>query len=274
MVEMELDDVGRSTSDARPDLEASLHGSKWNALAAASNHLTPSVPTHAGVKFNDAEEIRQMSDLARVAFWLFLGLVGSVAIVAVCWTRARARQMRHDVVLKLLETGKSLDSETLDRLLAPSTLARTSQRPQSPIDPQAGYRTGNFILFLMGFATLLHALLRHAGLSYPLIALGTLPIAMAFLGWWDGNKQFREGTLPTLKYERDPREAHLNAGFMFFLIGYGTMLIGITHEGGTSYPVVGLGLVPVVMCFALWHLGNREYRAGRLAGSPLERKHG
>jgi len=55
---------------------------------------------------------------------------------------------------------------------------------------------------------------------------------MAFLGWRVGDKQFRDGTLPTLKYKRDPRDAHLNAGFTFFLIGYGTMLIGVTRDGG------------------------------------------
>ncbi len=211
-----------------------------------------------------------MSDLAGLGLWLFLGLVSAAAVVSAFWARTREHQMRHDVVLKLLESGKSLDPEILDKLLAPA--AHAAQRSPAPVDPRAGYRNGNFIFFLLGFATLLHAFLRDAGMSYPLVALGAFAIVMAFLGWWTGDKQFREGTLPTLKYKRDPRDAHLNAGFVFFLIGYGTMLIGVTREEGMSYPIIGLGLLLVVMCFNAWRLGNKEYRAGRLAGIPLERE--
>src|SRR5262245_32637779 len=143
-----------------------------------------------------------MNDLEDLGFWLFLGLVSVAVVSAVSWTRIREHQMRRDIILKLLETGKSLDPDTLDKLLASPQRARAA-RP--PADPQAGYRTGNFIFFLLGFATLLYAFLRHAGPSYPLIAVGALPIVMAFLGWWVGDKQFREGTLPTLKYKQDPR---------------------------------------------------------------------
>jgi hypothetical protein len=213
-----------------------------------------------------------MNDLAGLGFWLFLGLVSSVVVALVVWARTREQQMRHDVVLKLLETGKSLDPETLDKLLAPPTRARALQQSQTPVDPRAGYRNGNFIIFMIGFATLLYTFLRHAGLSYPLIALGASAIVMSFLGGWVGDKQFRDGTLPTLKYERDPREAHLNVGFVCFLIGYGTILIGVTRAGEVSYPIVGLGLFLVLMCFNSWRLGNKEYREGRLTGTPLARE--
>lgn len=207
-----------------------------------------------------------MSDLAGLGIWLFLGLVSLGAVVVVAWARTREQQMRHDLVLKLLESGRSLDPETLDKLLAPPAPAR------GPTDPRAGYRNGNFIFFLMGFATLLYAFLRHAGFSYPLLALGAFAIVMAFLGWWVGDKQFRDGTLPTLKYKRDPRDAHLSAGFTFFLIGYGTMLIGVTRAGGVSYPIIGLGALLVLMCFNVWRLANKEYREGKLTGTPLERE--
>jgi hypothetical protein len=213
-----------------------------------------------------------VNDLSGLGFWLFLGLVFSTALAAGFWARTRAHQMRHELILKLLETGKSVDPETLDKLLALPARARVAQPSPAPVDPRAGYRNGNFVFFLMGFATLLYAFLRHAGFPYPLLALGAFAIAIASLGWYVGDKQFRDGTLPTLKYQRDPRDAHLNAGFIFFLIGYGTMLIGVTREGGVSYPVVGLGLLLVLMCFNVWRLGNKEYREGRLAGSPLERK--
>jgi hypothetical protein len=207
-----------------------------------------------------------MGNLTALGFWLFLGLVSCAAIAIAAWARTREHQMRHDVVLKLIETGRSLDPETLDKLLALPTRARAPQH-----DPRAGYRSGNFITFMIGFATLLYTFLRHAGASYPLIALGALAIGLAFLGWWVGDRQFRDGTLPTLKYQRDPREAYLNAGFVCFLIGYGTMLLGVTRAEAVSYPIVGLGVFLVLMCFNTWRQGNKEYREGKLGGAPLER---
>jgi hypothetical protein len=213
-----------------------------------------------------------MNDLAALGFWLFLGLVSTAIVALVVWARTREQQMRHDVILKLLETGKSLDPETLDKVLGSPTRARGPLQSQTPVDPRAGYRTGNFIIFMIGFATLLYTFLRHAGLTYPLIALGVFAMAVALRGSWYGDKQFRDGTLPTLKYERDPRGAHLSAGFVCFLIGYGTMLIGATRQAGLSYPVIGLGLFLVLMGFNTWRLGNKEYREGRLTGIPLARE--
>ena len=213
-----------------------------------------------------------MNDLAALGFWLFLGLVFSAVALGAFWARTREHQMRHELVLKLLESGKPLEPETLDKLLARPSRARAPQPPHAAIDPRAGYRNGNFIFFLIGFATLLYAFLRHAGFTYPLLALGAFAIGMAFLGWRVGDKQFRDGTLPTLKFKRDPREAHLNAGFTCFLIGYGTILIAVTRDGGVSYPIVGLGLLLLAMCFNAWHMGNKEYREGLLGGIPLERE--
>lgn len=213
-----------------------------------------------------------MNDLSALGFWLFLGLVCSTTVVVVFWARTRERQMRHDLVLKVLETGKSLDPQTLDKLLAPARRGRPRPSQVPPMDPRAGYRTGNFIFFLMGFATMLLALLGGAGPHYPMLALGAFAILIAVFGWWVGDKQFRDGTLPTLKYQRDPRDPHLNAGFVFFMMGYGTMLVAVTREGGVSYPILALGVLVVLMCFNSWRLGNKEYREGRLVGIPLDRE--
>ena len=213
-----------------------------------------------------------MNDLAGFGFWLFSGLVASVAVIAVFWSRTRQHQMRTEVILKLLETGKSLDPETLDKLLAPPDEAAAAKRTRASIDPRATYRTGNFIFFVIGFATLLIAFLKDAVPSYPLIALGAFAIVLALFGWWVGDKQFRDGTLPTLKYERDPREAHLNASFVFFLMGYGTVFVGVTRAAGISYPVVGLGVLLILMCFNGWRQANKEYREGRLTATPRARE--
>lgn len=209
--------------------------------------------------------MNNLTGLAGLGFWIMCAMVPCTAMAATFWARTRELQLRHDLILKLLESGRTLDPATLDKLLAAPTRAPSA----APPDPRAGYRQGNFIIFLIGFATLLYAFLRH-NLSYPLIALGALAIVLAFLGWWGGDRQFREGTLPTLKYKRDPREAHLSAGFVYFLIGYGTMLIGVTREAGVSYPIIGLGVLLVLMCLYVWRSGNKEYREGRLIGTPLD----
>ena len=211
-----------------------------------------------------------MSDLTGlgfwIGFWLFAGLVTAVVVVAAFLTRTREQKMRNDVVLKLLETGQPVDPEMLDKLLARPGHAQAPS--QGPVDPRAGYRAGNFTLFMIGFATLLFAFWREAALSYPLIALGAFAIVLAFLGWHVGDKQFHAGTLPALKHQRDPRDAYLNSGFVFLLIGYGTIFTGIVRDAGLSYPIIGLGLFLVGMCFYMWLQGNREYREGRLTGTP------
>ncbi len=211
-----------------------------------------------------------MNDLAAFGFWIFLGVVSISIATLVVWARSRQQQLRHDVVMKLLESGKALDPETLDKLLVLPSHGPRNAPSSPPLDPRAGYRNGNFIVFLIGFATLLYAFLAHRELSYPLAALGAVPIVIAFLGWWHGDKQFRDGTLPTLKYKRDPRDAYLSAGFIFFLIGYGTMLIAVTREAGVSYRTIGLAMIPVAMWLNAWRVGNKEYREGRLVGTPLD----
>jgi hypothetical protein len=207
-----------------------------------------------------------MHDGGALGVWLFLTVVSSVTIVAVFWYVRSRDQMRHELVLKLLESGQPFDSATLDKVLSKPTGPAPVNRPP---DPRDGYRNGGFVFFLMGFCTLALAVTRSAGVSYPLIALGLLALALAFRVWWLGDRDFRAGTLPTLKYQRDPREAHQSGGFVFFLIGYGTVFAGIVRGAGVSFPLIGLGLLAVVMALLVWVVGDKEYREGRLAGGVL-----
>lgn len=199
--------------------------------------------------------------------WLFLTVVSSVAIVSVFLYMRSRDQMRHELILKVLESGQTFDSATLDNLLSrPSATARASVN--RPPDPRDGYRTGGFVYFLIAFGTLVFAVTRSA-VSYPLIALSLLPLLVAVIIWAIGERDFRAGTLPTLKYQRDPREAHQSAGTVFFLIGYGTAFMGIVRGAGLSYPLIGLGLLVVIVAFRVWAVGDREYRAGLLDGGAL-----
>ena len=207
-----------------------------------------------------------MHDSGALGVWLFLTVVSSVAIVTVFWyVRSRA-QMRHELVLKLLESGQPVDSATLDKVVStPQAPAQVSSAP----DPRDGYRNGGLVFFFMGFVTLVFAVTRSPAGSYPLIALGLFPRALAFRIWALGDREFRAGTLATLKFQSDPREAYQSGGFLFFLIGYGTVFAGIVRGVNLSYALIGLGLFAVVMAFRMWALGEKEYREGRLAGGVL-----
>jgi hypothetical protein len=150
-------------------------------------------------------------------------------------------------------------------------LTRTAPAPPThhhPQDPRAPYRPGAFIYFLMAFGTLAFAFTRADGVSYPLVALGLLPLALTFYVWVGVDRAFRDGTLPTLKYERDPQEGHYGGAFIFYLIGYATIFIAIVRDAGLSYPLVGLGILAILMSFGVLAAGKREYRAGLLTGVP------
>jgi hypothetical protein len=208
-----------------------------------------------------------MSNGSALGVWLFLTMVPSVAIVSVVWYVRSRDQMRHEIVLKILESGQAFDSATLDTLL--SRRSATARTPVSPLSgPRDGYRNGGFVYFLIAFGTIVFAVTRSV-VSYPLIALGLLPLLVAILIWRLGERDFRAGTLPTLKYQRDPREAHQSAGTVFFMIGYGTAFAGTIRGTGLSYPLIGLGLLLVIAAFRVWAIGDREYRAGLLDGGAL-----
>jgi hypothetical protein len=195
--------------------------------------------------------------------WLFLTVVSSAVIVVGFWyARARA-QMRHELILKLLETGQTVDSTNLDKLLFPAAAPRPNPRKRPP-DPRDPGRTAGFVFFLLAFFTLAFAFTRSAGVSYPHVALGLLPFGLAFRVWSLTEREFRDGTLARFTNGSDPRESYQSGGSLFFFIGYGTIFWAITRSAGISNPLIGLGLLPIVMAFLVWFEGDRQFRAGLL----------
>jgi len=201
-----------------------------------------------------------------VASFFFLGFWGFVAavVVAAFWFLIRSQQMRNQLILKMLESGRPIDQETLDKLLSPTR--RPQERGAS--DPRAGYRFAAFIDFLIGFGTLLIAFTRDGGISWGLAALALAPIVLGLLIWSGGDREYRRGTLPTLRHARDPREPSQTAGGIFFFIGYGTVFFAIVRGAGLSYPVVVLGILAMLAAVAIWVRGDREYREELLAAPP------
>ena len=205
-----------------------------------------------------------MIDDGALAVGLSLTVVSSVAIVTVFKYVSARDQMRHELILKLLESGHAIDSATLDKLLSSHQAPAAPNQPTPPPDPRDAARHAGFIFFLLGFFTLVFAVTRSAGVSFPIVALGLLPLALAFGAWAAGEREFRDGTLAKFTNGRDPREAHQSAGFVFFLIGYGTIFAGMVRAAGLSFPLIGLGLLPIALAFGVWSAGDRQYRAGLL----------
>src|SRR5437899_2320103 len=104
-----------------------------------------------------------MNNGGALGVWLFLTVVSSTAIAAVFWSVRSREKMRHEIVLKLIESGRPFDSAALDKLLA-----RPSAPASRPPDPRDGYRYGGFIYFLLGFFTIVFGVARSAGVSFPL----------------------------------------------------------------------------------------------------------
>lgn len=52
--------------------------------------------------------------LGALAFWLFI----AAAVVASTWDGIRKREAQHETIRRVIESGKDLDKETMDRLLS------------------------------------------------------------------------------------------------------------------------------------------------------------
>ena len=193
---------------------------------------------------------------------MFLAVFLSTIVVAAAWAWIRRSQFRHETIHKLIESGRSIDQETFNRLLSLQDEKKPKPDAPSP-NPRGAYGFAGFIQFMIGFGTILSGLLRDPR-SLALVFLGMLPVVMAFLTWRNGDREYREGTLPALRNQPDPRESGNGAAFMFFLLGYATIFFGITGGHPPHYPVIVLGALVVVFSFMVFHNVEREYRQSRV----------
>jgi hypothetical protein len=56
-------------------------------------------------------------NLAAFGFWMFIAIVSAAGI----WGQARKRDTEHETLRRLLESGKDIDENTLDKLMSAST---------------------------------------------------------------------------------------------------------------------------------------------------------
>lgn len=196
-------------------------------------------------------------NLGALGFWLFFAVVIGGGI----WAHMRKLQMRKELIQTMLEQGQSVDVEQINKLLEPSVFGK-DHHSFGPRDPRSSYRLASFIFFIAGFFTLFVAFGQEPPM-YLLALLGALPLYLAVSVWHTCNKEFADGTLATLKHDRDPREPWQHGGGWFFWIGYATIYVSL-YKYNLNVPLIIMGLIAIAVAFRIWYSGNREYAEGKL----------
>ena len=196
-------------------------------------------------------------NMGAFGFWIFLAVIGAGAI----WTNMRKQQIRKDLIQAMLEKGKSVDVEEVNRLLGTQDFSRQNIST-SPQDPRSPYRVAIYLMFFTGFFTLFVALKQDPPI-YLLALLGALPLYLAVSIWHTSNKEYADGTLATLKYARDPREHWQSGGGWAFWIGYGTTFMAI-YKYHLNIPLLVMGVAAIIIAFLIWRDGERQYAAGKI----------
>jgi hypothetical protein len=113
----------------------------------------------------------------------------ALVVVAIVWAVVRRQQMKHELTLKLLENGQSVDTTLLVKLMAADNPRHAAQQKTgAELHRDQGGFTG-FIFILAGLIFALVAMLRGPGVSWPLLGLG----AFTFLfGWWTWHVTHKE----------------------------------------------------------------------------------
>jgi hypothetical protein len=123
--------------------------------------------------------------LTGFGFWLAVAVVA----VAVVWAVVRKQQMKHELTLKVLEKGQSVDAALLAKLVATNNPGYPAQQKTgAELHREQGGFTG-FIFILAGLIFAFIGMLRGPGGSWPLLVLG----AFTFLfGWWTWHVTHKE----------------------------------------------------------------------------------
>jgi len=196
-------------------------------------------------------------NLGAFGFWIFLAVV----VAGAMWEKMRKLQIRKDLIQSMLEKGQSVDVEQINKLLGPSHNV-TINFDDSRKDPRSAIRAASFCFFIAGFSTLFVAFIQEPPM-YLLALLGAYPLYLAYAVWQQGDREYEAGTLPTLKYPRDPREPWQHGGGWFFWIGYATIFVSL-YKYNLNMPLLALGVIAIIIAYYIWDAGNREYAEGKI----------
>ena len=123
-----------------------------------------------------------ISGLGALGFWLFLAIL----VVAIVWAIVRKAQIRQEALIRIVESGQSLDKELIENIFSPK------KESQKPHDPAKMILEGVGFTFLLGFFTVLGGLAWMEGISYPVVGLGVFAILWSIICGFRLEKQTRE----------------------------------------------------------------------------------
>ena len=107
-----------------------------------------------------------ISGLGALGFWLFLAIL----VVAIAWAVVRKAQIRQEALIRIVESGQSLDKELIENVFSPK------KESQKPHDLTRTVLQGLGFTFFLGFITVFAGFAWEGGISYPIAGLGVFAI--------------------------------------------------------------------------------------------------
>ena len=123
-----------------------------------------------------------ISGLGALGFWLFLAIL----VVAIVWAVVRKAQIRQEALIRIVESGQSLDKELIENIFS------SKKESQKPYDPTRTVLEGLGFCFLMGFCTVFAGFAWKGGISYPIAGLGVFAILWSIFSELRLEKQTKE----------------------------------------------------------------------------------
>ena len=106
-------------------------------------------------------------------FWLAIAFI----VLAIVWLLVKKQQMKHELTLKLLEKGQSMDQELLAKLLAADGSRVPIQQKSAAQQQRDASGAAGFLFVVAGLVFACIGMLRGPELSWPLIGLGAFSFA-------------------------------------------------------------------------------------------------
>jgi 4-hydroxybenzoate polyprenyltransferase len=123
--------------------------------------------------------------LTGLGFWLAVAVV----VITIIWALVKKQQMKHELTLKLLEKGQTLDADLLARLIAPASAGTAAQKSAADLNREGGGFVG-LIFVMSGLVIAFVALVHQSGMSWPLLGLGVFTFLFGNYIWRQTIKEY------------------------------------------------------------------------------------
>jgi hypothetical protein len=122
-------------------------------------------------------------ELTGLGFWLALALV----VCFIIWAAVKKQQMKHELTLKLLEKGQTVDTELLAKLIAPASVR--IEKSAAERHREAGGMLG-FLFILFGLLMAFMGIVSQSRSPWPLLGLGAFTFLLGNWIWYGTMKEY------------------------------------------------------------------------------------